>query len=69
MITGIGCFDASALRRLPPIADGLPYATEASFLTGFVIPESSLAPSPSNIRTIAHSARENPAGLRTIESP
>jgi hypothetical protein len=31
----------------------LPYAAEASLLTGFVILESSLAPSPSNIRTIA----------------
>jgi hypothetical protein len=51
----------------------LPYAAEVSLLTGFVILESSLAPSTSNIRAIAHSARTShsphPAALRTIESP
>ena len=38
MITGIGCRNAaSALHRLPPIADALPYAARTSFLVRCVI--------------------------------
>ena len=55
MITGIDALQRpSALRRLPPIADALPYAAITSLLLRCVIPESGLAPSPTSTSVRCH---------------
>jgi hypothetical protein len=74
MITGTCCHNAaSALHRLPPIADALPYAATACLLRLRVIAESGLPSSPSRIG--AMSSADSSAGcrhrtpLRPVKSP
>ena len=58
MITGTGCHNAaSALHRLPPIADALPYAAVMSFLVRCVIQARGLTASPSTIGAVSPSGR------------
>jgi hypothetical protein len=73
MITGTWCHNAaSALYRLPPIADALPYAVVTSFLVRCIMQDPSLASPTSGIHAVSLRSAgpiAASAGLRTIESP
>jgi len=60
MTTGTGCRNApSALHRLPPIADALPYAAVTPFLVRFIMQDPGFASLTSGIHAVS------PSGLPT----